>query len=130
MPFRVAMADEIVVVTFFGIVTGADFERFAAELFALERLRPTPPSRVTDLSEATALEVDFSDMSALATHRRGKRYPRAFKSAIIAPTPVQFGLARMFQTLNDHPQVAIRVFREPAEAWAWVRAADEPDPAH
>jgi hypothetical protein len=42
------------------------------------------------------------------------------KSAIVAPMPVQVGFARMFQILNDHPQIEVQLFATLAEAEAWL----------
>jgi len=58
-------------------------------------------------------------VNALAERRRTVALQHPIRSAIVAPTPVSFGFARMFQTLNDHPQIAISIFStvEAAEAW-------------
>ena len=45
------------------------------------------------------------------------------------------GIARMFQTLNDNPQISIRIFTNAAEAMSWLqgepvaRNANEARPA-
>lgn len=45
-------------------------------------------------------------------------FPNDFKSAIIVSTPVQRGMARMFQSLNDNPRITIRIFDDEAAALA------------
>ncbi len=129
MPFRITVEDGVIAITFFGAVAGADLGALATELFDLESRHPRLLPRVIDLSAATSMDLSFPDILALAERRRGQRYPNAFKSAIIAPAPVQFGLARMFQTLNDHPQITLRVFRDRTEALTWIHAAEPTGPS-
>jgi hypothetical protein len=46
------------------------------------------------------------------------------RTALVAVTPVQLGIARMFQTLNDHPLIELRVFSDREAAVAWLEELD------
>jgi len=50
------------------------------------------------------------------------RLKNYIKSAIVANNPSQFGFARMFQTLNDNPQIEIRIFPAAESAMEWLTA--------
>lgn len=78
------------------------------------------PHRVTDLRHIERLEVDFDGVYTLAVRRRALHFPNRFKSAIVAVELVAYGFARMFQTLNFHPQIVIALFPDDAEAMRWI----------
>jgi hypothetical protein len=43
-----------------------------------------------------------------------------YKSAIVAKDVAHYGFARMYETLNDHPQVVIGIFSDEADAMRWL----------
>jgi len=47
-------------------------------------------------------------------------YTMAMDGALLVASPVQYGIAWMFQTLNDHPLVSVEIFHDAAAALAWV----------
>jgi hypothetical protein len=49
-------------------------------------------------------------MRTFAEHRKAQTLANPVKSAAVAPQPVHVGFARMFQTLNEHPQITIEIF--------------------
>jgi hypothetical protein len=48
--------------------------------------------------------------------------------AIIAPRPVGFGLARMYQILSDPENTRMHVFTSAEEAMAWLKTRVEGPP--
>lgn len=124
MSYLLRLDGDILRAEFFGEVTSQDLARSAVELSALEDTRATVPSRIADLGRVERLAIDFADVLAFVEERRRKRFPNQFKSAIVATNVVCYGFARMFQTLNDHPQILIAIFRDDADALAWLRLSD------
>ncbi len=129
MPHRLTWEGEILCLELSGAVGEADFRALGPEFLRLETSRAAAPDRLTDLSGATSSSLSFTEIAALADLRKQQRFGNAFKSAVVAPRPVQYGFARMFQTLNDHPQITIRVFRDRASALAWLQVAPAAIPA-
>ena len=119
MPHQISNIDNVLHVSLTGIVTGADLDQAAAAAREYES-GPTVPHRVTDLTGVVSLNLNYETVRALASRRRTLRFPHAFKSAIIAPQPSQLGFARMFQTLNDNPQITIQIFPDKAAALQWI----------
>ena len=74
-------------------------------------------------------ELTGDDIQNFARRRRETRYPNPFRNAILAPQPVQYGYARMFQTLIDHPDITTQVFSDEAAALAWLNEPPAPKPA-
>ena len=80
------------------------------------------PDRLTDVSGVEINELTGEDIQNFARRRREARYPNRFRNAIFAPQPAQYGYARMFQTLVDHPDITTQVFSDEAAAIAWLTA--------
>src|SRR5690349_21719051 len=97
-------------IVFSGTLTNADLSAAVQELGDVEAASDVLPPRSIDLRPVDRLEIDFAGVFAVAEARRLKRLKNPIKSAIIASDVVRFGFARMFQTLNDNPQVVIAIF--------------------
>jgi hypothetical protein len=90
------------------------------EVEAIEATHARAPHRITDLSDCETALLDFALLEEITARRRATRLKNTVQSAIYAPSEVQFGFSRMFQTLNDNPLIAIKVTRDRAEAEAWL----------
>jgi hypothetical protein len=102
-------------------LTAAELDGIAAALTEIERSAAVTPHRLVDMSGVTRFQVGFTDMFALAELRRAHPPANPIRSALVASTPVQVGFARMFQTLNDHPLVDVRIFPDVDSALAWLK---------
>lgn len=110
-------------IVFSGTLTNADLSRAAAELAEVEAASDVLPPRSIDLRPIDRLEIDFAGVYAVAETRRRATLKNPIKSAIIAADIVHFGFARMFQTLNDNPQVVVAIFGDDESALQWLRVA-------
>ncbi len=119
MPFEITNQGDYLFARFYGVITAADLDRLASEVEVLEDSIPTAMDRIADLTAVERFEVGFPAIYILATRRRARQFSKPIKSAIIVRDPVQFGLARMFQTLNDNPQIEIRILYNVTEAQKW-----------
>jgi hypothetical protein len=76
-----------------------------------------------DLTEVTEFPVTFPEMMAIA---EVNVFAPDARRALLAPSNNVFGIARMFEMLRESKgEKGIRVFRDRAEAFAWL----ELDPA-
>lgn len=119
MPIEITEKGTYFLARWYGVITAGDLVRLASEAETLENALPEPLDRIADISEVSSFEIGYPELSALAERRRARKFSHSVKSAIIATSPVQVGLARMFQTLNDNPQIEIRVLRSVEEALNW-----------
>jgi hypothetical protein len=122
------MEGETLKIEFSGTFTNQDLSRGEIGVTELEVSSALIPHRSADLRPVDRLEIDFIGVLALADARRWRRFKNPFKTAIIAPDLVRYGFARMFQTLNDHPQIVIAIFGEEAEAVNWLGLPDVKPP--
>ena len=120
MDCAITREGELLVIRLRGVIKDEDLPELLRRVAEAEARTAVTPPRLTDLSELTELHLSFTGMNEQVRERKAMKFPNGFKSAIVAPEPGQFGFARMFQSLNDHPQIEIRVFRELAAARAWL----------
>jgi hypothetical protein len=122
MAYQMRQENGLLKIGFFGTMTNDDLARGALEIAALEAACEVVPHRITDVRPVERLEIDFRSILSFCEDRKRRRFPNAFKSAVVASDIVHFGFARMFQTLNDHAQITIAIFGDDASALAWLRA--------
>jgi hypothetical protein len=75
------------------------------------------------LSRATAVNLNFSVLAELSKVRELAKLKNPIKSAIWAANPVQYGFARMYQTLSQNPNLEVQVFNDLESADAWLKSA-------
>lgn len=124
MSYALRMEGETLKIEFSGTFTNQDLSRGEIDVAELEEASAVVPHRIADLRPVERLEIDFAGVLALAEARLSRRFANPFKSAIIADDIAHYGFARMYQTLNDHPQMVIAIFRGEAEAVSWLRLPD------
>ena len=77
---------------------------------------------VTSIATRTrsGTDVGYAEMSVLAERSRARPLNAHVRSALVVAQPVQMGFARMFQILNEHPQVTVRIFEDEMAARVWI----------
>jgi hypothetical protein len=122
MPYHITKEPDLLRVVFFDNLTPQDLLSLADAIAAIEQAQPVALNRLADLTQVSGPELTYAAMLAFVERRKAQRLANPVKSAIVAPTPVHVGFARMFQILNDHPQIEVEVFAtvEAAEAWLAV----------
>jgi hypothetical protein len=120
MAHELQYANGLIRFSLFGTVTLEDLLSAGEEARRIEAEAPVSPPRITDMSRVDDLDLDYWRMEEFAARRRIAPLKNKVRSAIVAPSQVQFGFARMFQTLNDNPLIEIRIFSEQAAAELWL----------
>ena len=72
---------------------------------------------LADLSGITSIDIDPSGVASIAL---APVFAPATRRAIVAPTDLAFGMARMFATYAGQASQDVRVFRDMALAEAWL----------
>lgn len=120
MAYRLTAEPDFLRIQLTGTLTRADIAALTTELEAIEQASERIPDRLINGIGLVARELDVNDFLDLAARRKARIYKNSFRSALVAPTQVGRGFARMFQTLNDHPQIRIEVFESEREATLWL----------
>jgi hypothetical protein len=122
MSYTLTIEPAFLRIIFIENITNQELQALADAILAVESASAVVPHRLTDLSAATAPQLTYSGVRALVERRKALLLANPVKSALVAPHPIQYGFARMFQTLNDHPQITIEIFATVEDAEAWLRA--------
>ena len=125
MAYRIFFEGPTLVVVLSGTVEAADLHEIASEIIALEEGGTNTPNRLIDVRAIEDATVGYQDMARLADRSRARPLSAKIRSAILVGQPVQLGYARMFQILNDHPQITVRIFEDELAARVWL-ATGEP----
>jgi len=121
MSYEMVVEKDLIRVRMYGVLTAKDLVEMQQAAERVEQDRDPAPNRLADMREVTEMQVGYPDVNGLAEARRSRRFPNAYKAAILVGNPVQSGMARMFRTLNDNPQIAIEIFTDEAQALVWLR---------
>jgi hypothetical protein len=90
-------------------------------LMALEEFRWEPINRLLDLTAIDQVWLTSRQLFDISGARRAAAANLShFRTAIIAPEPLAFGMARMYETLMHRSNNEVSVFWEPASAAAWL----------
>ena len=121
MAYVIAMETDLLRVTLSDALTPEDLTGIMRDADEIEKDLDPVPDRITTVHGVSDIQVGYREVRAFAWHRRELVFPNVFRSAIVVKTPVQRGIARMFQTLNDNPQIHIEIFDDEAQALTWLR---------
>jgi hypothetical protein len=119
MPFELTTAGAILFARVFGVFTAPELNHLASEAEIAEASAPVSLDRITDLTAVERFEVGFREIYYFALRRSLQRFSKVVKSAIVVQEPVQLGIARVYEALNENPQIQIRILRSVTEAKEW-----------
>jgi hypothetical protein len=120
MPFELTTPGAILFARVFGVFTPTELNHLADEAEIAEASHPVALDRITDLTGVERFEVGFREIYYFAIRRSAQRLSRVVKSAIIVQEPVQLGIARMYEALNENPRIRLRILHSVTEAIQWI----------
>ena len=123
MPHEIQATDRFIRVIFTGHFTEADRLELGSELPRVEATYKIFPDRMLDFTAVEKNDFEFPAIERRAAAARARVYPNPFKLALVAPKPLDYGCARMYQILNDNPQVDLKIFKTRSEAEEWLASA-------
>ena len=124
MPFQIQVDAQIVRVILTGYVTKAEMGELARETARLEASFEKAFDRLVDLAAVEQSDSDYETIAHLAKERQTRVFPLKFRSAIVAPNPLDYGCSRMFQTLSENPQIDRQIFKTREDAETWLASAE------
>lgn len=87
---------------------------------------PSGHDELIDLRTAEEARVSSPTLRRVADLFSGSdRTPERTRVAIVAETDVAYGLSRMYQAFRSESPLDLRVFREMADARAWLELPEE-----
>jgi hypothetical protein len=70
------------------------------------------------------IKIGFEDLMGFTENIRTIQLSQNVKTAILTGNPLQYGIARMFQSILEHPQMKIEIFSNEEEANNWLSTTD------
>jgi hypothetical protein len=125
MSYTIDQARRIVRSRGWGVVSSRDLLDLTSRLLADPAFDPTFRG-LTDLSDVTEVRVETPAMVESAST---PTYIPGTRRAVVAPSDVAFGMARMFASYAERSGQEVRVFRAMREAEAWLEGAGPDDTA-
>ena len=85
-------------------------------------------SFLVDFREASLLELDEGALRRVSAHGRaiGSEWG-AHRSAVVAPSDLEFGVSRIFAVIGERPGLELQVFRDLASASQWLAETEPSD---
>jgi hypothetical protein len=121
MPATHEVKDRIVHFSWRGTVTGEDLRSIGQTLQALGTSLGFAPDVLHTFDEMNGAEFEPWAGFEHSLRQERLRLRNAAKSALVAKTPKVLAVARMMQTLNRNPNLAMEIFPTEEAALAWLR---------
>lgn len=109
----------ITVFSVVGDVTGEEYEQAICDFY---EIGPTTKYVLWDLTEALLEHVKSSEVFGLQIPRSAASKREGGKTAIVAPSDLAYGLARMYESgaADGELPFSTSIFRTPEEAMQWL----------
>ena len=122
MPMQYEIVGAVVHGRSTGTLTDAELLDVARRV-AADPARPGTTAELWDLSDSSKLEVTSKGIRDLvALDKEHSEALEGGRIAIVAPSDVAFGIARIYQTLSQDGPLEVEVFRERDDAERWLEA--------
>jgi hypothetical protein len=108
-------SNRVVITLFSGSVTIDDVKSSCKGINANPEFKPDFRQFI-DLSKASELHLHYQDLNQLA--EISDPFSGDARRALVGPTPVSFGIGRMYEIILNSPD--FQVFRSKPEALAWL----------
>jgi hypothetical protein len=116
MSYSIDPARRLVLTRVRGIVSTSDMQDLTNRMLADPRFDPEYRG-LADLAEVTEVTIDARAMAETAAM---PLYQPGTRRALVAPSDIAFGMARMFAVYAERSGQEVRVFRDLAEAERWL----------
>jgi len=116
--------DGILFVTFPETLSDNDFRVMNEEIAVVEKEYSLVPHFIVKLNAVKIFHGDYHSVQMLAKQRANITYPNTLLEAFVVTNDFQMGFARMYQTVNDNPQVTIKIFKDELQAIEWIKSND------
>jgi len=120
MPFAFTIPGDILFTRMFGVFTASELDHLTSEVEIVEAEHPAAFDRITDVTAVERFDVSVRDIYHFAVRRSVQTFSRTIKSAIVADHPIQVQIAQLYQSLNENPQIQLRIFQSVADAKEWL----------
>lgn len=123
MPYAFTDLGSHYLIVLSGVLTPRDIRDLAFTVKAAEEAAPVTLNRMVDGTQIESFKIGFPILSIFAERRKAFPVKNPIKTALLVRGKVAFGLARMFQMLNNTPGVDVQILTSREEALAWFEGS-------
>jgi hypothetical protein len=120
MPYSIDTSNEFAKVTYIGTLDNKDIQGVLREGLKTDGKELKVTNRLEDMRKLKGIKIGFEDLMGFTENIRTIQLPQSVKTAILTGNPLQYGIARMFQSILVHPQMKIKIFTDEEEAHKWL----------
>jgi hypothetical protein len=116
--------NKFIKITYVGTLNNEDIQGVLKEGLKADGKELKFPNRLEDMRKLRGIQLRFDDLMDFVENIRTIKLPHIVKTAILTGNPLQYGIARMFQSILVHSQMKIQVFSHEEEASHWLSDTD------
>lgn len=124
MAYSIDAGAEFIKVIYSGTLTNKDIQGVLREALVTDDKGLNLTNRIEDMRKLNAIRLGFDELWVLTKNLQTLQLPRIVKTAILTSNPLQYGIARMFQAILEHPQMKLEIFSNEEEAHHWLSSID------
>jgi hypothetical protein len=124
MSYSIVPEQRLVLCRAWGVLSNEDLHEHYRNIAADPQFRPEY-RQFGDLRAVTRL---IADSTAIAAAASLTVFAPGARRALVAPSDITFGLARMFASYAEDAGQLVRVFREVRDAEEWLEMSESLDP--
>ena len=124
MSYSIDTSTGFIKVTYMGTLDSKDIQGVLRDGLITEGKELKTTNRLEDMRKLKGIKIGFQDLMGFTENIRTIQLPRTVKTAILTGNLLQYGIARMFQSILVHPQMKIEIFSNEAEANNWLSVRD------
>ena len=119
MKYVHVIKNDILIIKISGDTSPHEFDQHFRDIEQVEDKHDFCPDRVIDLRSLGTFSSDTMDYWPTIFRRCDKQLPNAIRSSVLVGTKFQFGIAMVFNGLNNNPNITTEVFEdiEPLSEW-------------
>lgn len=120
MPYTYAVEDQVVHISWHGVVSKEDLRSFGEEMPRIVAKIGIVPDLLHTFERMERYSFQPIAVYMFSLLRKRVQIPRLSRSAIVATTPETKSLARIFKMLNRTPNLEMEIFDSETAARRWL----------
>ena len=119
MPYQIEDKGSYLLISLSGRFDSHDLVLLLADVARIEESSISPPHRIITFPGITDFVAQHEELRSITFRRSNHLLPFDIKAGIVTTSPIEQGMARMWQSLIANPRITVRIFSsiEAAEAW-------------
>jgi hypothetical protein len=120
MSYSIDKSDKFIRVIYSGTLKNQDIQGVLRDSLIMNGGELKLTNRIEDMSRLKGIRIGFDELMALTEKLRTIQLSRVVKTAVLTSNSLQYGTARIFQTILEHPQMNVEIFSNEEEAYKWL----------